>query len=44
MGMVFTFLPLIVVILIFIFYGRLAGDNWWMRFAIGWNLAARSVT
>ena len=35
MGMVFTFLPLIVVILIFIFYGRLAGDNWWMRFAIG---------
>lgn len=35
MGLVFTFLPLIVVILIFIFYSRLAGDNWWMRTAIG---------
>jgi signal peptidase II len=35
LGLVFTFLPLIVVILIFIFYNRLAGDNWWMRIAIG---------
>ncbi len=35
MGLVFTFLPLIIVILIFIFYNRLAGENWWIRFAIG---------
>ncbi|MHB8807056.1 MAG: signal peptidase II [Anaerolineaceae bacterium] len=35
MGLLFTFLPLIVVILIFIFYTRLAGDSWWMRIAIG---------
>lgn len=35
MGLVFTFLPLIVVILIFIFYNRLAGENWWIRLAIG---------
>ncbi len=34
MGDVFTFLPLLIVILVFIFYNRLTGDNWWMRFAI----------
>lgn len=35
LGLVFTFLPIIVVIFIFIFYSRLAGDDWWMRVAIG---------
>jgi lipoprotein signal peptidase len=38
MGLLFTFLPLVVVILILIFYSRLAGENWWLRVAIGLEL------
>lgn len=38
MGLLFTFLPLIVVIFILIFYSRLAGGNWWLRIAIGLEL------
>ncbi|NMB61436.1 MAG: signal peptidase II [Chloroflexi bacterium] len=38
MGLLFTFLPLVVVILILIFYSRLAGENWWLRSAIGLEL------
>ena len=38
MGLLFTFLPLIVVIFILIFYSRLAGGNWWLRVAIGLEL------
>lgn len=38
MGLLFTFLPLIVVIFILIFYSRLAGENWWLRIAIGLEL------
>lgn len=38
LGLVFTILPMVVVILILIFYNQLAGENWWMRVAIGLEL------
>ncbi|HAF62173.1 MAG TPA: signal peptidase II [Anaerolineaceae bacterium] len=37
-GLLFTFLPMVVVVFILIFYSRLAGENWWMRVAIGLEL------
>ena len=37
-GLLFTVLPMVVVVFILIFYSRLAGENWWMRVAIGLEL------
>jgi len=37
-GLIFTVLPMVVVVFILVFYSRLAGENWWMRVAVGLEL------
>jgi len=37
-GLLFTVLPMVVVVFILVFYSRLAGENWWMRVAVGLEL------
>ena len=37
-GLIFTVLPIVVVVFILVFYSRLAGENWWMRVAVGLEL------
>lgn len=37
-GLIFTVLPMVVVVFILVFYSKLAGENWWMRIAVGLEL------